>query len=76
MIAFQITYLFLYLIPALLECLAVSFVFLVKFKLWSLSLIALAGVSVYIAVTIAITLWRKKFRLIWTDKERDFHLGH
>jgi ABC-type transport system involved in Fe-S cluster assembly fused permease/ATPase subunit len=58
----QITYLFLFLIPALLECLAVCLLFLFKFKLWSLSIIAFTGVVVYSALTIAITMWRKKIR--------------
>ena len=58
----QVTYLFLYLIPALLECIAVSFVFIFKFKEWQLSMVALCGVCLYAIVTIVITRWRKKFR--------------
>lgn len=58
----QITYLFLYLIPALLECIAVCFLFVFKFREWSISLVALAGVLLYCIATIGITRWRKKFR--------------
>lgn len=59
-----ITYLFLYLLPALLECIAVCIVFLVKFHDAGISLVALGGVVVYALVTVVITRWRKKFRFL------------
>ncbi|CAM9150624.1 unnamed protein product, partial [Ectocarpus fasciculatus] len=68
-----ITYLFLYAIPAILECMAVTLVFLFKFKLWSLSVIAFSGVMVYIGSTITITYWRKKFREATNKHDNDYH---
>ena len=59
-----ITYLFLYLLPALLECIAVCIVFLVKFRDVGISLVALGGVVAYAVITIVITRWRKKFRFL------------
>jgi ABC-type transport system involved in Fe-S cluster assembly fused permease/ATPase subunit len=69
----QITYLFLYTVPALFECLAVTLVFLFKFKLWSMSLIAFCGVVAYVTLTVSITLWRKKFREATNKHDNDYH---
>ncbi len=68
-----ITYLFLFLIPTLVECIAVCFVFLFQFKQWHLSLCAMAGVCVYATITIYITNWRKKFRAATNKHDNDFH---
>ncbi len=57
-----VTYLFLYLIPAAFECIAVCVVFLVKYEQLVLCLLAFGGVVLYSAVTVVITRWRKKFR--------------
>jgi len=68
-----ITYLFLYLLPALAECIAVCFVFLFKFSEWKLSITALGGVVLYATVTILITMWRKKFREATNRHDNDYH---
>lgn len=52
---------------------AVTLVFLFKFKLWSLSVIAFSGVMVYIGSTITITYWRKKFREATNKHDNDYH---
>lgn len=48
--------------PAIVECFAVSLLFLTKFKQWRLTVVALSGVVVYGVVTVKLTQWRKKFR--------------
>ena len=53
---------FLYLLPALTECLTVCAVFALHFGYWPLSLTIFYFIFVYILVTILMTLWRKKFR--------------
>jgi ABC-type transport system involved in Fe-S cluster assembly fused permease/ATPase subunit len=68
-----ITYLFLFLIPALAECLAVVVLFFAEYKQWSLGLIVLGGVLFYSIATIAITQWRKKFREATNKHDNDFH---
>ena len=50
-----ITYLFLYLLPALGECMAVVVLFFVQFKQWGLGVLVFAGVVSYSLSTIIIT---------------------
>ena len=57
-----VNFLFLFLAPALLECLAVCILFFVKFNSVFLGCVVLFGVVIYCIATIAITNWRKKFR--------------
>ncbi len=57
-----VTYLFLYLLPALGECLAVVILFFVQYSQYSIGLLVFGGVFLYCYSTIRITLWRKKFR--------------
>ena len=57
-----ITYLFLFLIPAIAECLAVVLLFFAQYKQWALGLLIFGGVLLYSISTIVITQWRKKFR--------------
>ncbi|CAM9100534.1 unnamed protein product, partial [Phaeothamnion confervicola] len=57
-----VTYLFLYLVPAIGECVATVIIFYVKFKDWKLATMAFCSLTVYGYATVKITLWRKKFR--------------
>jgi ABC-type transport system involved in Fe-S cluster assembly fused permease/ATPase subunit len=68
-----ITYLFLFLIPTLLECIAVCFLFLFEFNQWKISVCAMTGVIMYATMTIFITNWRKKFRAATNKHDNDFH---
>ena len=69
------TYLFLYLLPALGECLAVCIVFLVHFRQWELSLLLFSSLVLYGLVTIKITLWRKKYREASNQKDNEVRKG-
>jgi ABC-type transport system involved in Fe-S cluster assembly fused permease/ATPase subunit len=57
-----ITYLFLYTIPALAECLAVVILFFVQYQQYAIGGLIAGGVGLYVIATIRITLWRAKFR--------------
>jgi len=56
------TYGFLYLIPALLECAAVVIVFSTRMSYYPLGITVFYFVMLYILMTILLTLWRKKVR--------------
>ena len=68
-----VTYLFLFLIPALSECVAVIILFFASYKQWDIGLVTLAGVTIYIFFTIVITQWRKKYRESQNKHDNDFH---
>ena len=68
-----ITYLFLFLMPALAECLAVVILFFAEFQQWSIGVVIFVGVIVYCIVTIWITQWRKKFREGTNKTDNDLH---
>jgi ABC-type transport system involved in Fe-S cluster assembly fused permease/ATPase subunit len=68
-----ITYLFLFLLPALAECLAVVILFFAQFQQWGLGVLVFSGVVLYSAATIIITQWRKKFREATNKHDNDFH---
>ena len=68
-----ITYLFLYLIPTVLECVAVCLLFLFSFNQWKISLCVVAGFVMYTMITIYITNWRKKFRAATNKHDNDYH---
>ena len=68
-----ISSLFLFLIPAILECLAVVILFFINFKQWQLGLTVFVGVSLYACATIFITQWRKKFREQTNKHDNEFH---
>ena len=67
------TTLFLFLIPALAECVAVAILFFIHFSQWQLGVLVVLGVSSYAVVTIALTEWRKKFREATNKHDNDFH---
>lgn len=68
-----VTYLFLFLIPALLECLSVMILFFVEFKQWQLGVVIFIGVALYAVVTVVLTTYRKKFREETNKHDNDFH---
>lgn len=68
-----ISYFFLFLLPAILECLAVMILFLVRYGQWSLSVLVFAGVALYSTITIVITQWRKQFREQSNKHDNDYH---
>ena len=68
-----ISSLFLFLIPALLECLAVIILFFINFKQWGLGFIVFFGVVLYSIATVFITQWRKKFREQTNKHDNEFH---
>jgi len=68
-----ITYLFLFLVPALAECLAVVLLFFGSFQQWGLGVLVFCGVVVYAVYTVGVTQWRKKFREATNKHDNDFH---
>eukprot|EP00605_Chrysophyceae_sp_TOSAG23-4_P000838 GSChrysophyteH1.ASY1.ANO1.929.1 assembled CDS len=69
-----VSYLFLYLIPAMGECVAVMVLFFVKFnEAWLVGLSIAIAVTLYILCTIRITIWRKKFRVKMNKNDNDYH---
>ena len=67
------TYGFLYLVPALIECAAVVIVFSTRFEYWPLGLCVFYFVTLYILLTILMTLWRKKFRSTLNKNDNKYH---
>jgi len=53
------TYLVLYLLPAIGECIAVCIIFLFHFRQWQLALVLFLSLALYALVTVKITLWRR-----------------
>ncbi len=68
-----VTYLFLFLIPAMAECLAVAILFFAHYSQWQLGVLVVIGVALYTVVTVGITQWRKKFREATNKHDNDFH---
>ena len=69
----MVTYLFLYLIPAMAECIAVSVLFFVHYTQWELGMLVVVGVGLYSTVTVAITNYRKSFREQTNKHDNDYH---
>ena len=68
-----VSYLFLFLVPAILECLAVIVLFFINYKQYSLGITVFVGVALYSMATIYITTWRKKFREQTNKHDNEFH---
>jgi ABC-type multidrug transport system fused ATPase/permease subunit len=68
-----ITYLFLFLMPAMIECLAVVVLFFINYQQWMLGCLVLTGVVLYSCATVIITQWRKKFREETNKHDNEFH---
>jgi len=66
-------YLFLWLIPALSECVLVCVIFAAYFDYLPLALAIFTFVFVYMVWTILVTLWRKKFRKSVAKSDNDWH---
>jgi ATP-binding cassette, subfamily B, heavy metal transporter len=64
---------FLFLGPAILECIAVCIIFFTHFKSVPLGCLIITAVAVYILNTIVVTKWRKKFREATNKHDNDFH---
>lgn len=66
-------YLFLWLIPAILECILVCIIFASIFDYLPLALTIFTFVFLYMTWTIVLTLWRKKFRKSVAKSDNDWH---
>ena len=68
-----VTSLFLFLVPALAECLAIVILFFAAYNQFTIGAIIIAGVALYCITTIQLTLWRAKFRLKSNKEDNDYH---
>jgi ABC-type transport system involved in Fe-S cluster assembly fused permease/ATPase subunit len=66
-------FMFLWLIPAIVECLMVVIIFATYFNYYPLAVSVFFFVFVYMIWTVLVTLWRKKFRKQVTKSDNDFH---
>lgn len=66
-------YLFLWLIPAIAECLVVCIIFATYFKYLPLGVAVFYFVFAYIVWTILLTVWRKKFRKAMVQHDNEWH---
>lgn len=66
-------YMFLWLMPALGECLMVTIIFATYFDYFPLAISVFFFVFAYITWTILVTLWRKKFRKQVAKSDNDWH---
>lgn len=68
-----VSYIFLYLLPSLAECVAVFVIFYTHFDLPALSAIVFFFLALYITTTVEITILRKKFRRATNKHDSEFH---
>ncbi|KAL3915760.1 MAG: hypothetical protein SGILL_005496 [Bacillariaceae sp.] len=66
-------YIFLWLVPALAECLVVCIIFATYFHYAPLAICVFYFVWIYIVWTILVTLWRKKFRKAVVKHDNEWH---
>ncbi|KAL7560926.1 hypothetical protein ACA910_022420 [Epithemia clementina (nom. ined.)] len=66
-------YLFMRLLPALVECFLVTVIFATYFQYFPLAVTVFYFVFAYIVWTILVTLWRKKFRRALVKSDNDWH---
>jgi len=66
-------YLFLWLLPALAECLLVTIIFASYFDYFPLAVSVFFFIFVYVTWTVLVTLWRRKFRKKVTKFDNNFH---
>lgn len=66
-------YLFLYMIPAIFECIMVTIIFATYFDDFSLAVAVFFFVFAYVVLTILLTLWRKKFQKKKAKTDNDWH---
>ncbi|KAJ9458077.1 Iron-sulfur clusters transporter atm1 [Diplonema papillatum] len=68
-----VTYLFLYLFPTILECITTFIIFSQHYKQPEVAAICLLSFSLYLIITYALTVWRKKFREGMNQHDNDYH---
>ena len=66
-------YLFLWLVPAIVECLVVCIIFATYFKYLPLGVTVFYFVFAYVVLTILVTVWRKKFRKALVQQDNEWH---
>jgi len=66
-------YVFLYLLPTLMEAAAVAVIFVFHFNNMRLAVFLLLNLILYCYVTIKTTLWRKQFRTATTKHDNELH---
>ena len=66
-------YLFLWLVPAMFECIVVCVIFATYFSYLPLAISVFYFIWVYVVWTILLTLWRKKFRKNVVKSDNDWH---
>jgi ABC-type transport system involved in Fe-S cluster assembly fused permease/ATPase subunit len=69
----MMTYLVLYLIPTIGECFAVCVVFAAHFNARAIAIFVFLLLALYAYATVALTLWRKKFREGTTKHDNELH---
>lgn len=68
-----VKYLFLWLVPAIAECILVAVIFSVYFDELLLAVTVFFFVFVYMLMTVLLTLWRKKFRKQVAKSDNDWN---
>ena len=68
-----VTYLFLYLIPTILECIVTFAMFYAHFGKPDLAAICLLSFAVYIILTSVVTAWRRRLREGMNHEDNDYH---
>jgi ABC-type multidrug transport system fused ATPase/permease subunit len=68
-----VKFLFLWLVPALAECILVAVIFATYFDYLPLAVNIFYFVFAYMVLTILLTLWRKKFRKQVAKSDNDWH---
>jgi len=66
-------YLFLWMMPAIAECILVTIIFAIYFDYFPLAVSVFFFVFTYITWTVLVTLWRKKFRKQVAKSDNDWH---
>jgi len=66
-------YLFLWLLPALIEAAVVCIIFATYFDYWPMAVAVFYYVFLYIVWTILVTLWRKKYRKAVVESDNQWH---
>ena len=66
-------YLFLYLIPSVIECIVTFVIFYFRFQSPQLAVIGFISFYFYTVTTVQITLWRKKFRKRQNTSDNKYH---
>ncbi|CAE7612983.1 abcB6 [Symbiodinium natans] len=66
-------YVFLYLVPTLVEAFTVTLIFVFHFENAQLAVFVFMNLFMYIYATVKVTLWRKQFRTATTKHDNDLH---